>query len=78
MWEEDTQVFVWASGTLRTPLPLIVCVRTDVWDSVQPIHMGRGVGMTLITDPTLYTGQIRRTGQDKEAGLAAAKCSEIF
>lgn len=28
--------------------------------------MGRGVGVTLITEPTLYTGQISRTGQDKE------------
>lgn len=67
----DTQVFVCVSGTLdhNTPnLPLLLLyVWKDVRDSGRSIHMGRGVGVTLITDPTLYTGQISRTGQDKEA-----------
>lgn len=53
-------------------------VWTDVWDSGRSVHMGRGVGVTLITDPTLYTGQISRAGQDKEAWPTTAECRQIL
>lgn len=70
-------MFVCVSGTLHTQRQLLY-VWTDAWDSGRSIHMGRGVGVTLITDLALYRGQISRTGQDKEAWLATAKCSQIF
>lgn len=50
----------------------------DGWDGARSVHMGRGVDAMLITGSTLGTGQISRTGQDKEAWSATAKWRQIF
>lgn len=79
MWTELHKCFC-VSGTWSvTPPnpPPTLCVDGCVGHG-RPIHMGRGVGAMLITDPTLYTGQISRTGQDKETLPATAKSSQIF